>query len=196
MVVALDPFSLLPLWCFFTTTGHVPPIMATCPPARTTFFHKCDMISGFSTVPTISSVSGDVYIGDDNGNIFALHANGTLKWAKCAEATMNGILKTVAPPLIDAEEHLYISLSQYDSDNPNPDLEWVGLLAAVNGKTGKWLWSFSPMCDFSGEQPCTRYPLNPYGSVIAAPVLTSSGSLLFGATGYLYALNSSAQCPK
>lgn len=194
MVVALDPFSLLPLWCFFTSRSSGPPIMATCPPARTTTFDKCNMISGFSTVPTISSVSGDVYIGDDSGNIFALHANGTLKWAKCAEATRNGFLSTVAPPLIDAEEHLYISLSQYDPDHDN--LEEVGLLAAVDGKTGKWLWSFSPKCDFSGEQPCTRYPLNPYGSVIAAPVLTSTGNLLFGATGYLYALNSSAQCPK
>lgn len=93
MVVALDPFSLLPLWCFFTTTGHVPPIMATCPPARTTFFHKCDMISGFSTVPTISSVSGDVYIGDDYGNIFALHAKERLSGQNAPRQRATGSLK-------------------------------------------------------------------------------------------------------
>jgi outer membrane protein assembly factor BamB len=194
MVVALDSKTLLLTWCFRTAIGSNP-LLLPCPPARTTKFGDCNMASGFSGVPVISEQTGDVYISDDDGNLFGLFANGTLKWAVCAQETERGILSNVAPPLVDANEILYVSFYQNDPNHASKeDFDNAGLLVAVDGRTGTFLWTFSPQCNFSGTIPCGS-SLNRFGAVLSPPVLTVNGSLLFGATGFLYALDSSAACP-
>ena len=149
---------------------------------------SCSCPGGYATAASSSS-TGDVYFSC-GGGLFALHANGTLKWAKC------GLQPQYTTPFsIGAGDVLYFGTA----DRPISTLPEVasGTVMAVDGASGAQLWAFQPTCDVNGTnnpRGCSSR-LNGYAGALVQPPVVLNGSLLFAASGYLFALGSTAACP-
>lgn len=149
---------------------------------------SCACPGGYATAASSSS-TGDVYFSSTCGGLFALHANGTLKWAKC------GLQPPCTTPFsIGAGDVLYFGTADRPIDI-FPDVA-SGTVMAVDGASGTQLWAFQPTCDVNGtDNPCSSVQFNGYAGVLVQPPVVLNGSLLFAASGYLFALGSTAACP-
>jgi outer membrane protein assembly factor BamB len=147
--------------------------------------------SGGYTTAAISPSTGDLYFSSTCGGLFALHANGTLKWAQCGSG-----FKYTTPFSIGASDALYFGVTSYFFTNVPAPLS--GIVMAVDGGSGAQLWAFQPTCDPNGANNpagCNgRFPGQNNGVLLQPPVVLNS-SLLFAASGYVFALGSSAACP-
>ena len=152
----------------------------------------------FSTLDWIYSsaifgVDGTIYVGSEDGNLYAINANGTLKWAF---PTGNEIDSS---PALGTDGTIYVGA--YD-----------GNLYAVNADgTQKWIFATgagiisSPVLGtdgtiYIGSEDNNLYAISPNGKqkwafstanwIISSPALAADGTIYVGSEDYnLYAIN-------
>ena len=151
---------------------------------------SCGCAGGYTTAAS-SPETGDVYFSSTCGGLFALHANGTLKWALCGQQ-----YSYATPFSLGAGDVLFFGAT--DSLISAVPTFRSGAVMAVDGASGMQLWAFQPTCDANGTHNpagCSgRFPGQNNGVLVQPPVVLN-GSLLFAASGYVFALGSSAACP-
>lgn len=134
---------------------------------------------------------GTIYIGSDDGYIYAINPNGVLKWKFRTEGAVR------SSPAIGPDGTIYIGSDDGNiyAINPNGTLKW-------RFETGGPIWSSPVISDegtlYTGSDDDNLYAINPNGTLKwsfttndtlrSSPAIDKNGDIVFGSDG-LYALN-------
>jgi outer membrane protein assembly factor BamB len=138
-------------------------------------FHARGMLIGSPTV-----VSGTIYVGSDDGNLYALDANtGAQRWKLEVKSRI---------PTTPAVSDNVVYFAAYD-----------GSFYAVDASTGTLKWKFKTEGErrfaarhLHGVQPVAETMPDPFDSYLSSPVV-SGGAVYFGSgDGNVYSLNSAS----
>lgn len=145
--------------------------------------------------PAIGS-DGTIYVGSEDGNLYAINPDGTLKWSYWA------IVGPFSSPGIGSDGTIVDNLGAI---NPNGTLKWsydswfyASSSPAIGSDGTIYIGSY-----VSGED-CNLYAINPDGSlkwryltggyIGSSPVIGSDGTIYVGSDDhYLYAIGEAAQ---
>ncbi len=143
--------------------------------------------------PAIGS-DGTIYFGADNGNLYALLPNGTLKW--CINLGLGWVISS---PVIDSNGVIYAAStasSMFYAIYPNGTLKW-------SFQTNDWIYSSPAISEdgtiYFGANDHYLYAISPNGSmkwrysagqeIQSTPSIDSAGNIYFGSwDDNLYAL--------
>jgi outer membrane protein assembly factor BamB len=144
--------------------------------------------------PAISS-DGTIYFGSNNGNLYALYPNGTIKW--CIYIGEGWV---VSSPVIDSQGIIYVASvisSKLCAVYPNGSIKWEFYMQ-------DWVYCSPALGDdgtiYIGSNDGNMYAVYPNGTlkwkfnaggdtIGSAPSIADDGTIYFGGTsGHLYAL--------
>jgi len=135
---------------------------------------------------------GTIYVGSEDGRIYAINSNGTLKW----NYQTGGFI--ISSPAIGADGTIYVGSSdgRVYAINPNGTLKWTFLTednvysSPVIGLDGTI---------YVGAYECRLYAINPNGtlkwsfpgdgSFHSSPAIGNDGTIYAAGGGHLYAIN-------
>ncbi|MCL4557114.1 MAG: PQQ-binding-like beta-propeller repeat protein [Deltaproteobacteria bacterium] len=175
-------------------------------------FHRDSQSTGLSPINTIATTGvlkwsyltgqsifsspaigadGTIYVGSNDGKLYAINPNGTLKWSY----TMNpmGIWTT---PAIGADGTIYVSEDKLYAINPNGTLKWSSPIGSGTGYSSPAIGADGTI--YVGADKL--YAINPNGTpkwsynmgngFLSSPAIGADGSIYIGAGDYnLYAIN-------
>lgn len=152
------------------------------------------LISNYGSSPTIDS-NGTIYIGSNDGNLYAINPDGTIKW----KVNVGTGWYSTSSPAIGSDGTIYIGSLDYNVYVINPDgtVKW-------KFKTELYIYS-SPAIGpdgiiYVGSLDGNVYALNPDGTlkwkfktqniIKSSPAIGSDGTIYIGSyDGNLYAIN-------
>jgi len=145
----------------------------------------------FDSSPVLGA-DGTVYIGAEDGNLYALNANGTQKWAFATGA------KIFACPALGVDGTVYVSSinGNFYAINPDGTQQWI--YATGNFNSSPAVGADGTV--YVGSYDHNVYAFNPDGSkrwvfaagntIESAPVIGDDGTVYISAEdSYLYAIN-------
>jgi outer membrane protein assembly factor BamB len=146
-------------WCMFGHDAQHTHRSQVAGPATNALAWQYSIVGGNVTTAPASGADGTVYIGSDNGNIYAINADGSPKWTYIT----GGII--LSSPAIGADGVVIVGNENYNlyAINPNGSLKW-------SYTTGNSITLSSPVIGTDGTVyiGCTDqnlYAINPDGSL-------------------------------
>ncbi len=149
---------------------------------------QTDDYIGFSS-PAIAS-DGSIYIGSQDGNLYALFANGTFKWKY---ATGKNSWKAVYSPAIDADGTIHFGSTDENvyALHPNGTVKWtfpaqniVASSPAVSLEGTIYIGSHDHNLYAINTNGSERWVFEAAGSILSSPAVALDGTIYVGSHPY------------